>query len=588
MVPTTPSTATPSGRRLSAFVRLFRGRLGDFTGKNAINAGAVGGACLLLGTTDATLQLLGALAALASLVAVVWRRRQSFRRPGQDNLLGYFVSLRAVLFFALGAGYLLRDPDDRGWIWAAVAVAVMVVLSEPLTKALLDVTKQVVVNLPGVRSVPDPAVDPSWLSVASVLLLGIGGVLAVLAVPGWVYFALTLVLLPVAFMVVRYAVHALSVSRRAERNINRALHELKPAFVIYYAAIQGARYQLAMWLPYLERLGEPYVVITRFAETVPVIRELTSAPILVPKVDNVSASLDTMVVPSLKAAFYIQGDPKNQTMQRYRKLTHVWLNHGDSDKQANFHPRHATFDKLFVAGQQGIERYAQHGIVVPEERFAVVGRPQIEEIEIRDHPLPPDALRTVLYAPTWRGGRPSTNYSSLPIGTEMVRALLERGATVIFRPHPLSYDDRQDAQRIRTISQLLEADRTASGRQHVWGAAAEKERSVAACYNDSDALIADVSSIANDYLASGKPFAMCAITRGGAAFVEEFPTARAAYVIERDLSTLPRVLDALLGEDTLAPARLAYRTYCLGPWVGGHAAEEFLRVAGALVRGKEI
>ena len=56
-----------------------------------------------------------------------------------------------------------------------------------------------------------------------------------------------------------------------------------------------------------------------------------------------------------------------------------------------------------------------------------------------------------------------------------------------------------------------------------------------ACFNASDALITDVSSLASDYLASGKPFAMVAVTAGGAAFTHRVPMARVAYVIEPDL-----------------------------------------------------
>ena len=51
----------------------------------------------------------------------------------------------------------------------------------------------------------------------------------------------------------------------------------------------------------------------------------------------------------------------------------------------------------------------------------------------------------MLYAPTWRGGRPATDYSSLPLGERIVAALIERGTTVIFRPHPLSHADPVDA-----------------------------------------------------------------------------------------------------------------------------------------------
>ena len=174
--------------------------------------------------------------------------------------------------------------------------------------------------------------------------------------------------------------------------------------------MQGARYQLGMWLPYLERLNKPYVVITRNPATVPEIAKLTKAPILVPRTDKkMSDHLDSMVVPSMKAAFYVQGSAANSTFQRY-PMTHVWLNHGDSDKQANYHPaaRHVhQAVRLRTAGRRPLRRPRHR---VPPGRFAIVGRPQIESIKVRDEPLPPGTPRTVLYAPTWKGGRPSTNY----------------------------------------------------------------------------------------------------------------------------------------------------------------------------------
>jgi hypothetical protein len=341
-----------------------------------------------------------------------------------------------------------------------------------------------------------------------------------------------------------------------------------------------------MWLPYLERLGVPFVVITRVPETVPVIASLTSAPVLVPRKNSTVGTLDQLVVPSMKAAFYVQGSAANSFFQRYRQLTHVWLNHGDSDKAANFSARHATYDKLFVSGQQGVERYAAHGVHVPPERFVIVGRPQIERIEVHDEPLPAEAPRTVLYAPTWRGGRPATNYSSLPLGDQIVEGLVARGASVIFRPHPLSYNEPEDAAVIGRIQQRLAADRAATGRSHLFGPAAESERDIPACINAVDALVTDVSSVASDFLASGKPLAMVAIRSSGAAFLAEFPMARVSYVIEKDLSTLAAALDHLLGDDPLRAERLAYRHHCLGDHLGPQAADEFLRVAGAIVRGE--
>ena len=84
---------------------------------------------------------------------------------------------------------------------------------------------------------------------------------------------------------------------------------------------------------------------------------------------------------------------------------------------------------------------------------------------------------------------------------------------------------------------------------------------IPACFNHSDALITDVSSVASDFLASGKPMAMVAIRQATVpAFRREVPMARVSYVIKPDLSTLESALDDLLGDDPLAEERRAYRT----------------------------
>ena len=372
-------------------------------------------------------------------------------------------------------------------------------------------------------------------------------------------------------IIIGYALRANLISKASLSALPKALARFEPAFVVYYGGEHGARYQLGQWLPYLERLDRPFVVITRDAATVPTITALTTAPVVVPRTNSALGNLDALVAKSMKAAFYVQGSRANLSFQRHRRLTHVWLNHGDSDKAANFSARHATYDKVLVSGQQGVERYAAHGVSIPPDRLLVVGRPQIEKIGVRDAPLPSGAPRTVLYAPTWRGGRPATDYSSLPIGERIVGALLERGTTVIFRPHPLSYADPIDVGLIRRIQQRLAADRRASGREHVWGERAERDWEVADCLNASDGLVTDVSSVASDNLASGKPFAMVAMRSSGEAFLAEFPMARVAYVIEKDLSTLDAALDGLHGPDPLASARRAYRRHCLGDQLGVHA-----------------
>ena len=528
-------------------------------------------------------RLVGVAVGLVGLGLVGWLlRRSAARRP---ELLGAYVGARLVLLVAVTGALLARRPDDLVWIWSGTGAALLAVLAESSLRSMLTKTDTVAVNLPGVPRVPRQPFPTATLPWVTLAVAALGWVLALLAAPGWLHLLAGLLALVTAMVLVVHAGRANLAARSAARGLRRALVAHAPAFVVYYAAVVGARYQLGMWLPYLERLGVPFVVITRSPETVPVIASLTSAPVLVPRKNSTVGTLDQLVVPSMKAAFYVQGSAANSFFQRYRRLTHVWLNHGDSDKAANFSARHATYDQLFVSGQQGVERYAAHGVHVPAEKFVVVGRPQIERIEVHDERLPAGAPRTVLYAPTWRGGRPATNYSSLPVGDRVVEALLARGATVLFRPHPLSYNEPEDAAVVGRIQQRLSADRAATGRAHVWGPAAETERDIPACINAVDALVTDVSSVASDFLASGKPLAMVAIRSSGTAFTDQFPMARVSYVIEQDLSTLDRALDHLLGDDPLRERRLAYRHHCLGDHLGAHAADEFLRVAGALVRG---
>jgi hypothetical protein len=567
---------------LAAALGVPRSKITDLVAQNVAQVTAVL-AVVLLFATGRLGQVVGAVLGVLVLGLLSWLlRRSATRRP---ELLGLYVGARLMLLVAVAGAMLARRPDDRGWIWLGTGLALLAVLAESSLRTTLTKTSPLAVHLPGVPVVPDGPFPTATLPVATVAAAALGLLLALPAAPGWCYTVVGAVALLIASTLWLHAGRSNLIARRAATNVRPALEAYQPAFAVYYAAVAGARYQLGMWLPYLERLGVPFIVITRSAETLPVIAKLTSAPVICPQRSSDKASLDHLVVPSLKAAFYVQGSSLNAFFQRFTQLTHVWLNHGDSDKRANFSARHATFDKLFVSGQQGVERYAAHGVKVPPERFAIVGRPQIERIQVVDAPPPPGAPRTVLYAPTWRGGRPATNYSSLFLGDKIVAALLERGATVIFRPHPLSYNEPTDAGVISAIQSRLATDRAATGRAHIWGPGAETERDIPDCINAVDALVTDVSSVASDFLASGKPIAMVAIQSSGDAFTAEFAMARVSYVIEKDLSTLGTALDHLLGEDILREKRLAYRHHCLGDHLGPGAAEEFLRVAWEIVRG---
>ena len=298
-----------------------------------------------------------------------------------------------------------------------------------------------------------------------------------------------------------------------------------------------------------------------------------------------TGDLGSVVVPSLTTLYYVQNAQRNAGFIAYDRLSHVWLNHGDSDKPANFNARHALYDVLVVCGQAGIDRYERHGIHIDPSKFEVLGRPQAAGIEPASGPIADRDPQVVLYAPTWHGLDVAVNFSSLERGPEIVRALLARGATVIFRPHPLSYRWRIRRAIVREIWAILEDDRTQTGRKHIWGKRAQTTWSVAECANHADALISDVSSVVSDFLQSEKPYAMTSMYDPIDEFRAEFSVAETGYVLLGDLSNLDETLDDLLGGDPLAAARRARKRYVLGEFAGDQSPEAFAAFVRRLAQG---
>ncbi|HEY7222802.1 MAG TPA: CDP-glycerol glycerophosphotransferase family protein [Micromonosporaceae bacterium] len=470
-------------------------------------------------------------------------------------------------------------PEGAGTDLALViaAVAFIVVVTTQSVLATLMPDRTLAANLAGQvrRHVFTPTrMDMVNLGVVVVLTVG-----ALTSFPSWVADALAAV---AAAFFLGVCAAGLRVRIRGDEDwaiVKDAVKRHHPRFMIYFSAPPETEYHVSMWLPYLERVGRPFLIVVREAHSLPVLAAATKSPVVVCETAD---RVEDMVVPSLKAIFYVNNAPKNIQVIRFREQTHVQLLHGDSDKPSSYNPVTAVFDKIFVAGQAGIDRYAKNGIDIPAQKFTIVGRPQVEAIQVA--PAGPIGERkVVLYAPTWKGVYTDMDHCSLRVAAPIFDRLLQRGATIIFRPHPYAERDRESAAHKWALDRMLAQDAARTGRRHIWGQAATKDMSFFDCANASDAMVSDVSSVASDYLFSEKPFAI--VNMGSSTeeeFTEGFPLGAAAHVLRADLKNLDEVLDDLLDADPKRDERLKQKTYYLGPFPAEEYADAFVEEARRL------
>jgi CDP-Glycerol:Poly(glycerophosphate) glycerophosphotransferase len=506
-----------------------------------------------------------------TLAGIAWQTRRGSRATVAPQLL-------------VGAGLLAayRTAVDTSEVGVAVtgALIVLVIANQPIFADTVNRPTADAAGLPGFRPERRFLLPPAAVYVATPALLLILGVFAVARLPIW---PLTAIVATVTAGTAVVGAQALRVRiigvRRSGREIHSALAAFDASFALHFSAPDNTEYHVAMWQPYLDRVGRRWIIVTREREPFETLAR-TAPPgvpvVFCPLIEHV----DEVVTPGLRAVFYVNNGMKNSHLVRFHRLTHIQLLHGDSDKASSYNSVTAMFDRIFVAGEAAIDRYAAHGVVIPREKFDIVGRPQVESIKVSTAGIGDVAEPVVLYATTWTSHYADADYCSLPIGEQIVTGLLERGATIILRPHPYADRDAASVRRLARLQQILAADRDRTGRQHVFGAAATTQMSLFECINRSDAMISDVSGVASDFLYSMKPFALTNMaSRAADDFETSFPLAKAAYVIDQTASNLDRVLDDLLRDDPVVGTRQRVRMYYLGDFPPDSYADGFVEAA---------
>jgi hypothetical protein len=425
--------------------------------------------------------------------------------------------------------------------------------------------------------------------------------------------------------------------------VNRGLAELSPEVALYFSGSPDSAYQVNMWLSTVDDLDRRAVIILRERVMVPLLARTRTPVLCVPK----AMDLVRLDLSSLRCALFPANVGKNLHMLRMSGIRSAFINHGDSDKPASFNPFARAYDEVWVAGPAGRERYLTMRTGVRNEDIVEVGRPQLAPIDTSGST--PDPIFTVLYAPTWEGWSDDLAHSSVAtMGPAIVSALLNLSplVRVLYKPHPLTGTrDPQAIIRHKEIVAMIEranAERESSGEEYFdvlkgigrridalagdesagdeaqisrdsgrpafpddrreaedswvetyWKAGGPARHRVITgprphvydCFNHADLLVTDISSVAGDFIVSGKPYA---VTNVKGVDTEEFrrlyPTAAmAAYLIGPDCAELPGVVEQARSEgpDPMTDHRRELRKQLLA-WEGLDSVKAFDAAVSAL------
>jgi hypothetical protein len=416
---------------------------------------------------------------------------------------------------------------------------------------------------------PDPLPDPvqrflpldglRLLAAVEILVLA-GLVLVVLGVP-----AAPIVLAVLAALL---AAAIAAVAARAWRSggdpprdsdaaVAEAVAALAPEVVFYFSSPASGTYALTVWAKVIDAMRRPTLVVLREPVHLDALTAMTTPIVVAPTV----AALEVVTPPSVRVVLYPTNVVRNNEMIRIPGPMHSFIGHGDSDKVGSFSPLNRMYDEIWVAGRAAIDRYAAVDEGIDLNVLRAVGRPQLAEIR-RAKPATEEAQRlVVLYAPTWEGFFDEADYSSVAaMGERIVRGVLDAGAVLRFKPHPLTGHRLPAAAKARTaIEELLKRAGDGSG------LVPNTPDALYTAFNEADVLISDISSVITDFLASRKPYA---VTNPRDLPDEEFralfPSSGAAELLGTDLATLPRALEDAGGIDLRRASREALAEYLLG------------------------
>jgi hypothetical protein len=359
--------------------------------------------------------------------------------------------------------------------------------------------------------------------------------------------------------------------------------------MVYFADPPGSLYQLEQWYPTLRAVDREFglVVVLQDSRTARLVRARSGLDVIV--VAEPTTIDDLLTRSSVELALYVNHNPANFTNLRLGQLVHVSLMHGDSDKGVSASNQLKAYDYAFVAGQAAVDRIEREVFGFDASaRCIPVGRPQIDEQlrTVARHretaAAPADGRLTVLYAPTWEGPSRAAAYSSLgALGESLARTIVgDPRFRLVYRPHPLTgARSAAYSEADRAVRDIVER----AGRPHrVDGSGV----SLAESFAEADVLVSDVSGVAVDWLAVGRPLLMAEPVEGAVVSRPESLQNRVPAVTAARIKELPAQIDALIASERVAEEMRALARYYLGDVAEGAAERRFLEACHRAMEGR--
>ncbi|CAM3890536.1 hypothetical protein [Castellaniella denitrificans] len=210
-----------------------------------------------------------------------------------------------------------------------------------------------------------------------------------------------------------------------------------PYAVYLDSKIHGAGFQLSTYF----RTGvfdpdRTIIYLKKYKRSFGVFRRLFSAQGLTFQCMK-SSDLDRL---EDQTVFYLFNAQSNCRLVANRRLKHVFVTHGESNKVSSIKPITRIYDHVAMAGYLSLQRYYRSGHFEPHDygakRLIMTGDTFIGRTGLAQKA----GRRVLFYAPTWEGGVPIENYSSL--GSPRVLSVLRHFAglagvsDVLIKPHP--------------------------------------------------------------------------------------------------------------------------------------------------------